>query len=122
MPHFVPATWRNRAAASMSADFPSGNAPTALVLRRTSRRMRFQRVVRPQTAPVLSRKRVVEQRLLDPRRYQRGCICQFHLFEFYSDLFRILPCSRAVFLRVNGFHIAATSFTLLVGTAVHTLR
>jgi hypothetical protein len=38
VPHFVPATWRSLAAASMSADFPSGNTPTTLV-RRTSRRV-----------------------------------------------------------------------------------
>jgi len=37
VPHFVLATWRKRAAASINADLPSGNAPTARVLRRTSR-------------------------------------------------------------------------------------
>jgi hypothetical protein len=37
MPQFVPATCRSLAAASSNADFPSGNAPTARVLRRTSR-------------------------------------------------------------------------------------
>ena len=30
VPHFVPATCRKRAGASISADLPSGNVPTAL--------------------------------------------------------------------------------------------
>jgi len=36
MPHFVPATWRNLAAANIRADLPSRNAPAARVLLRTS--------------------------------------------------------------------------------------
>ena len=36
-PHWVPATWRSRAQTSIRAEFPSGNAPTTLVLRRISR-------------------------------------------------------------------------------------
>lgn len=37
VPHFVPATWHSLAVASINADLPSGNAPTARVLRRSSR-------------------------------------------------------------------------------------
>src|SRR6516164_8151925 len=38
--HAVPAMWRSLAAARLSADWPSGNAPTTRVRRRISRRMR----------------------------------------------------------------------------------
>ena len=34
LPHWVPATWRSRAQTSIRAEFPSGNVPTARVLRR----------------------------------------------------------------------------------------
>jgi len=72
--------------------------------------------------PVLPRKPVVVQRLLDPGHDQRHGIRQFHLLQLHRDLFGLLPRRRAVFLRVDGLSIAANSFTLLVGTAVHTLR
>ena len=36
-PHWVADTCRNRAATSISAEFPSGKAPTTLVRRRASR-------------------------------------------------------------------------------------
>src|SRR6476659_7750799 len=38
--HAVPAMWRSLAAARLSADWPSGNAPTTRVRRLISRRMR----------------------------------------------------------------------------------
>ena len=39
-PHWVPATWRSLAQTSISAEFPSGKAPTTRVLRRISRFIR----------------------------------------------------------------------------------
>src|SRR6266436_9562976 len=61
----------------------------------------FQRVVRPQTPPVLARERVVVQRLFDPRYHQRRSIRQLHLFQFRGDLLGLLPRGGAIFLRVN---------------------
>ena len=40
VPHSVPGTRRSLAAANINADLPSGNAPTARVLGRTSRNNR----------------------------------------------------------------------------------
>ena len=72
---------------------------------------------------MLAWKHVVVQRFVDPRQYQCGGIGQLHLFQLRGYQFDLLPRGRAIFLGVNGaFSIAATSFPLLVGTAVHTLR
>jgi len=103
VPHFEPATWRKRAAASIKSDLPSGNAPTARVLRRISRSSRSSGLFGSQTAPVLPRKYVVIERLLNPSKHSRRYVRQLHLFQLRRDWFGFLARRRAIFLRVNGF-------------------
>src|SRR5262249_1013835 len=61
--------WRSLATARLSADSPSGNAPTTRVRRRISRRMRF---VGANPPPMLLWEGVVGERLLDRHFHQLG--------------------------------------------------
>src|ERR1700733_5500164 len=62
----------------------------------------FQRIIRSQTSPVLTRKQVVVQRLFDPLAHQLSRIRQLHLLQLRYHLLGLLPPRHAVFLRVDG--------------------
>ncbi len=121
-PHFVPATWRSLAAASISADFLSGNAPTARALRRTSRSNRssglFVRKLRQ-----CSRGNAQQYNVSSiPVRTCSAASANFISFSFTATCSAFCRAAARSSCAWIAFSIAATSFTLLVGTAVHTLR
>ena len=82
----------------------------------------FQWVVGAQAAPVFGRHRIVAQRLLDACFDDLRGPGESHLAQLGNDLTSLFFNCLGVSCAWMALSIAATSFTLPVGTAVHTLR
>src|SRR6516225_287433 len=99
--HAVPAMWRSLAAARLSADWPSGNAPTTRVRRRISRRMRSSGLLVRNPPPVLLREGVVGERLLDRRFHQLGGAAQAQATQLLDHSGGLLARCRDVLAGVD---------------------
>jgi hypothetical protein len=83
--HAVPAMWRSLAAARLSADWPSGNAPTTRV-------RALERIVGANPPPVLLREGVVGERLLDRRFHHLGGAAQAKATQLVDHSDGLLAC------------------------------
>ena len=113
LPHWVPATWRSRAQTSINAEFPSGKAPTTLVLRRISRFIRsITLLVRIYIHPMLRGEVTVGQRFLNAICYFLRSLRQLHSLQLRNHCDSLLPgCLPAPLILLPSF--ALTSFTLI---------
>src|SRR6516165_10563468 len=99
----VPAIWRSLAAARLSADCPSGNAPTTRVRRLISRRTRSSGLLVRYAPPVFLREAIVGKRLLNRRFHKLGRRRQPQATQLLDHSDSLLPGRHKVLAGVDRF-------------------